>query len=158
VQEGVVWFDDIDPGNGLEREVLVYDGHAVDGAPFAPSTDVFPPWAVPASRFYALERHGDDAFRWVGGDALVELFPSQSDVLEFDAESGPGMRSQPFRLRVEGPDGVELAAAEICARTRVTVTVPGGIRSLLLRATGGGAATPSDHRILNYRVFAAALT
>jgi hypothetical protein len=157
VQEGVAWFDDVDPGNGVEREVLVYDAHDASAARFARPVDVFAPWAVPASGFYALERHGDDTFRWVGGDALVEVFPSRSNVLEFDAESGPGMGSQPFRLRVEGRDGVELAAAEICARTRVTVPVHGGIRSLLLRATGGGAATPGDHRILNYRVFAAAV-
>jgi hypothetical protein len=47
-----------------------------------------------------------------------------------------------------------LANVEVRARTRVTVPVAGGGRSLLLRAAGGGAATAGDQRILNYRVFA----
>jgi hypothetical protein len=153
VQEGVAWFDDIDASNGVEREVSVHDAHAA--SPAEPS-DVFPPWAVAASGFHALECDGGDAFRWVGGDAVVELFVPHPAALEFDAESGPGMRSQTFTLHVEGPHGVELAAAEICGRTRVSVPLTGADagRRLVLRASGGGASTPGDHRILNYRVFA----
>ncbi len=156
VQEGVAWFDDIDPSNGIEREVLVYDAQDAYVAHGAEPADVFPPWAVPTEGFHVLERHGDAVFRWVGGDARIELFPSQRDVLEFDAESGPGMGSQPFSLRVERPDGGTLVSAEICGRTRVTVPLSraDGLRSLLLRAPAGGAPTAGDHRILNYRVFA----
>jgi hypothetical protein len=121
------------------------------------TADVFPAWATAASGFYPLERHAADVFRWVGSDATLTLDPSGTGALEFDAESGPGMRSRPFRLRVLRPGGVEVVSAEVGSRTRVRVPLGDADRplSLLLRAEGGGASVDGDPRTLNFRVFAA---
>jgi len=118
--------------------------------------DVFPAWAVPSSGFYPLERADAGVFRWIGGEAIVKLHPSRDDTLEFDAESGPGMQSRPFRLHVLRSDGGEVVTAEIGSRTRVRVPLGAVDRppSLLLRADGGGASVQGDPRTLNFRVFA----
>lgn|GEM_PF-910817 len=148
--------------------------HALDGGSASPSDprvlnfrvfsitvertgDAFPAWAVPASGFYPVERDAADVFRWVCGDATLELHRVRGDVLEFDAESGPGMGAQPFRLHVVLPDGTELAGAEVGSRTRVRVPLAeaGGVASLILRAEGGGAVIAGDPRTLNFRVLAA---
>jgi hypothetical protein len=120
------------------------------------AADVFPAWALPASGFYPLERQDGEVFRWVCGDAVVELDRACGESLEFDAESGPGMRSLPFRLRIAGPDGADLAEAEIGSRTRVRVPLraAGGAGALLFRAEGGGVSIAGDPRTLNFRVFA----
>ena len=121
------------------------------------TVDVFPAWATAASGFYPLERRDADVFRWVGSDATLTLDPSGTGALEFDAESGPGMRSRPFRLRVLRPGGGEVVSAEVGSRTRVRVPL-GDVdrpRSLLLRAEGGGASVDGDPRTLNFRVFPA---
>lgn len=119
------------------------------------SADVFPAWALPSGGFYPLERNGAELFRWVGGEATIQLDPSHPDALAFDAESGPGMCSRPFRLDVVGGDGATLAGALIGPRTRVWVPLRGTpSASLVLRAQGGGAPTPGDPRTLNFRVFA----
>jgi hypothetical protein len=120
------------------------------------TSDVFPAWAVPAAGFYPAERLDGDLFRWVGSDATVDLDPAHRKVLQFDAESGPGMQSKPFELHVVTSDGVELVCARIGSRTRVRVPlrdVPGA-HSIVLRAPGGGAVIGGDPRTLNYRVFA----
>jgi hypothetical protein len=118
--------------------------------------DVFPSWAVPAAGFHPLERDGAETFRWIGGEAIVELHPSRRDRLEFDAESGPGMRSRPFRLRVVRPDGTELVDLEVGTRTRVVVplAISDRVESIVLRADGGGVTIASDPRNLDFRVFA----
>jgi hypothetical protein len=120
------------------------------------TADVFPAWATPANGFYALERVDADLFRWVGGEATVELCPARPDFLEFDAEAGPGMLSRPFRLRVLGRDGVELVCVKIGSRNRVTVPLreADGSDSISFRAEGGGASVAGDPRTLNFRVFA----
>jgi hypothetical protein len=121
------------------------------------SADVFPPWAVPTTGFYPLERVGNEIFRWVGDEAVVELQPGRADALEFDAESGPGMHSRPFRLRVARSNGDQLVSVEVGSRTRVTVPLRSaeGNDSLRLRAEGGGHRIAGDPRTLNFRVFAA---
>jgi hypothetical protein len=116
--------------------------------------DVFAAWAVPASGFYPPERQDDELFRWARGGATVELDPARRDVLEFDAESGPGMGSKPFELRVTGDGGVELVRAEIGSRTRVRVPLRDAGASLRLNADGGGAVVGGDPRTLDFRVFA----
>ena len=95
-------------------------------------------------------------FRWVGNEATVALHEARGEVLEFDVESGPGMRSQPFRLRVLAPDGRELASTEVGSRTHVAVPLrdAGAADALLLRADGGGFTVAGDPRTLNFRVFA----
>jgi hypothetical protein len=155
VQEGKAWFDDIDPDNGVVERVAVYAADAT--APVDRTLDVFPAWAVPASGFYPLERHEQDVFRWVGGDATLELDGAGHDTLAFDAESGPGMQSEPFLLHVLANGRAEVATAKIGSRTRVRISLgsASGITSLLLRAEGGGRVIGGDPRVLNYRVFAA---
>jgi len=118
--------------------------------------DVFPAWANPVKGFYPLERHAGSVFRWVSGDANVDIHGVHGDELAFDAESGPGLESKPFTLHVIGADGADLAAVEIASRTTVRVPLAGvdGAASLTLRSEGGGRAVKGDPRTLNYRVFA----
>ena len=155
IQEGVAWFDDLDPDNGVAERVVVDDGTASE-PPGETVADVFPAWAVPASGFYPLERHGQDVFRWVGGDARIALHHTGEDTLAFDAEAGPGMRSQPFLLRVLANGRTEIASVEVGSRTTVRVALDraGGCTSLLLSAEGGGHELAGDPRTLNFRVFA----
>jgi hypothetical protein len=119
--------------------------------------DVFPAWAAPAEGFYPLERHAGSAFRWVSGDAVVEVFRIHGDVLTFDAESGPGLESKPFKLHVIGPDGSDVHVTEVASRTKVRVPLASleGAATLTLRAEGGGRPVKGDPRTLNFRVFAA---
>ena len=156
IQEGVAWFDDVDPDNGVAKHVHVGDGTRSEPLPVDRTADVFPAWAVPATGFYPLERHAQDVFRWVRGDASIELHHTGDDALVFDAESGPGMRSQPFLLHVLANSGTEIATAEVGSRTTVRVALDRarGCTSLLLRAEGGGHAIAGDPRTLNFRVFA----
>lgn len=155
IQEGVAWFDDIDPDNGVAEHVDVDGDTRTESPPGERTADVFPAWALPASGFYPLERHAHDVFRWVAGDASIALHHTGDDTLVFDAESGPGMRSQPFRLRVLA-NGTEIATADIGSRTTVRVPLERarGCTSLLLRAEGGGHTIAGDPRMLNFRVFA----
>jgi hypothetical protein len=156
IQEGVAWFDDIDPDNGVAKRVYVDDHTKCEPRDdiVADAADVFPAWAAPASGFYPLERYAQDVFRWVRGDARIELQRTGDDTLVFDAESGPGMQSQPFLLRVLANGHSEIATAEVGARTTVRVALEPGHTSLLLRAEGGGHEIAGDPRTLNYRVFA----
>jgi hypothetical protein len=121
------------------------------------SADVFPAWAVPSNGFHPLERQNGELFRWVGGDAVIELIGARRDALEFDAESGPGMRSQPFALHVVRADGADVVNVQVGSRTRIRVPLDGAsaLDRLVLRGEGGGIAVPGDARILDFRVFAA---
>ena len=119
------------------------------------SEDVFPSWAVPIAGFYPLERHAGSIFRWVSGDASVAIHDGHGDALIFDAESGPGLESKRFVLHVLGPDGRDLATAEVASRTNVRVpldTFENGA-ALTLRVEGGGRVVKGDPRTLNFRVF-----
>lgn len=119
--------------------------------------DVFPAWAAPAGGFYPLERHAGSVFRWVSGDATVAVHRVHGDMLSFDAESGPGLESKPFKLHVIGPDGTDLHTAEVASRTnvRVPLTSLEGAATLTLRAEGGGRPVKGDPRTLNFRLFSA---
>jgi hypothetical protein len=143
-------------GRTYRRDPRVLNFRAFDVS-VARVADVFPAWAVPVRGFYPAERDGDTLFRWVGGDATVDLHGAHGDVLAFDAESGPGMDCAPFTLRVAGPDGRELATAEVAARTTVRVPLRGvpGAGVLTLRANGGGRVVSGDPRVLNFRVLPA---
>jgi hypothetical protein len=118
--------------------------------------DVFPAWANAARGFYPLERHADTAFRWAAGDATIAIHRAHGDMLSFDAESGPGLGSKPFTLRVAGPDGTDIAATEVASRTTVSVPLEsfGGALTLTLHADGGGHAVDGDPRTLDFRIFA----
>lgn len=119
--------------------------------------DVFPAWATPGPGFYPLENHAGSAFRWVSGDAAVAVYGVHGDVLAFDAESGPGLESKPFKLHVIAPDGSDIHTAEIASRTKVRIPLAAlqGAATLTLRSEGGGRPVKGDPRTLNYRVFAA---
>ena len=117
--------------------------------------DVFPAWANPARGFYPLEQRNGSAFRWVCGDATVAIDAVHANELTFDVESGPGLESKPFVLRVVGPDGGDMLRAEIAARTTVSVPLDALDEAavLTLRAQGGGHVVSGDPRTLNFRIF-----
>jgi hypothetical protein len=121
------------------------------------AADVFPAWATPVSGFYSLEQDGNRLFRWVKGDARIALAPAAQKSLRFDVESGPGLASKPFKLRVFDSDDVEIASEEIGSRSTVAVPLDkakkGG--TLVLKAEGGGRVVPGDNRVMNFRIFGA---
>jgi hypothetical protein len=121
------------------------------------TADVFPAWAVPRGGFYPLERHAGTTFRWIGGEATVDVHGSHPEWLVFEAESGPGFGSASFALHVVAGDGTLLVTAEIASRTvvRVPLAASAHAATLTLRADGRSRPVPGDARTLNYRVFAA---
>jgi hypothetical protein len=118
--------------------------------------DVFPVWARPACGFYPAERCEGDVFRWVCGEATVELASARGQTLRFGVEPGPGMNSMPFVLHIVS-GAREILRAVIAERTTVEVPL-GGLNdatTLQLQADGGGRLVVGDPRALDFRVFAA---
>jgi hypothetical protein len=106
--------------------------------------------------WYHLEETGNDTFRWVNNDAEIVVTDAAATTLEIDAERGPGVRSQPLRLAVLGPDGDELARYVLEARQRISIQLPAPAAvpyAITLHADGGGATMPGQPRVLNFRVF-----
>jgi len=165
IQEGVAWFDDIDPRNGVSATVLV-QGPARIGASAAPlpasdgRVDIAPQSDALAlgDGWYPLEWEGATLFRWVADSAQVyvaALRPVRHD-LRLVLEPGPGVGLRPFRLTAHLSDGREIGAAIVAGKSSVTFTLPAESPRLFdvsLHAAGGGAASPGDDRTLNYRVF-----
>ena len=105
VQEGVAWFDDIDPNNGMTAHVSVYDPATTQPRR---RTSYRPPttsrWAKAGTRSNAR------ATRYFGGSAngatvhVAALRPVRH-VLRIVAEPGPGVGLQPFTLTARLRDG-----------------------------------------------------
>jgi hypothetical protein len=156
VQDGIAWFDDIDPDNGAAGRVTVWDA----GRRAAPAGEIFTDAGDLAlgSGWYPLEREGERAFRWVENDAAVHvaaLRPVQHALCML-VEPGPGVAPQPLRLsaRIEG--GGELGTATLRSTELVRFALPPAspaVFTVVLSAAGGGRQSPNDARVLNFRVF-----
>jgi hypothetical protein len=166
VQEGVAWFDDVDPRNGVAQDVLVYDQSAASGGGLTvadagePARDIVSDAGDTAlgAGWHALERDGNDAFRWVENGAVVHvaaLLPVRH-ALRIVVEPGPGVGSAPFSLCARLADGREIGTATVSGRQTVSFALPvesPRVFSVALFAPGGGKPSPGDSRVLDFRVF-----
>ena len=108
--------------------------------------------------WHGLEREAGGVFHWVNTDAEIVITrpPDKPMRIVLEAESGPGMRSEPFELWLCDEQGARLGAATISYRHQVSFDLPsmekdGAIFRLV--APSGGVATPPDSRLLYFRVF-----
>jgi hypothetical protein len=107
------------------------------------------------SGWYDFETFHGGSFRWVKNDAEIQA-GSHEDRFKFlilDVEPGPGM-AVPLHFHVVS-DGKELTKVDVSGRQ--TIKVPMGTtetpRVIRLHVDGEGKPTPTDQRILNFRVF-----
>ncbi len=108
--------------------------------------------------WYPVEYFLRETFRWVANDAelIIHAPTGTRHTLSLEIEPGPGLRSQPFMLRVLDDAGRTVAAAEVKGREVVKIMLPiAQERSAVFRlhVDGGGHPTPNDPRTLNFRVF-----
>ncbi len=109
--------------------------------------------------WYQVETYQGETFCWIANDAeLVIARPTgQRSTLNLEVEPGPGLNGQPLKLQALDQAGQIVAtAAQAIGRQTVEMTLPisPGQRAVFrLHVEGGGAPTPNDPRILNFRVF-----
>ncbi|MDB5069327.1 MAG: hypothetical protein JWM87_438 [Candidatus Eremiobacteraeota bacterium] len=113
--------------------------------------------------WHPLERDRDEMFRWAGDDALLyaPVFAAVDHRLLLEVEPGPGVGSQPFALEVYDGAGALLGTFTVRGRETLDLVLAASLpvmHRLRLHVVGGGARTPGDERVLNYRAFRITLT
>lgn len=110
--------------------------------------------------WYPAETFQGLTFRWVSNNAEMTLNPPNDnrviDGLSFTAETGPGVSSQPFELRLVGAEQQVIATATVRGNEKIRFNLLTPITSktlLRLVVEGGGKPIPGDLRILNLRIF-----
>jgi GSCFA family len=108
--------------------------------------------------WHPVERDRGTLFRWAGDDAMlyVPVFAAVDHRLLLDVEPGPGVGSQPFALEVYDGEDALLATFTVGGRQTLDLTLAASLpvmHRLRLHVVGGGARTPGDERVLNYRAF-----
>jgi len=109
--------------------------------------------------WYPVERYSQgEAFRWVADDAelLVRLPIGPPPMLVLEAEAGPGVGWQPFRVQLLGESDQVEAETDVETRAMIAIHIPADgppERRLRLRVLDGGLPVDNDPRILNFRVF-----
>jgi hypothetical protein len=108
-----------------------------------------------------LETFNRDHFRWVENDAQIMISPAKSGDVELSltAEAGPGTGGQCL-LKVLDRSGRQVAAATLGSKQTVKMFLPtegGTVNEYRLHVDGGGKRIATDPRILNFRVFDAAV-
>ena len=111
--------------------------------------------------WYEVESYDGQTFKWASNDArlVVRGRTTQRTRLVLDAAPGPGEGGSAGVLHLLDSGGRELGAATISQRQTVSFpleAVPGP-QTYVLHIDHGGAVTPSDPRILNFRVFSVSL-
>jgi len=104
-----------------------------------------------------IEIFRGERFRWVENDAQILIAPQKTGDLEvsLEVEAGPGVGRQCL-LKALDASGRQVAAVLVEGRKTVSLFVPletGKPNEFRLHVDGGGRRTPSDPRILNFRVF-----
>jgi hypothetical protein len=108
--------------------------------------------------WYGREADERGCFHWVNTDAEIVITRPSSDAdhLILEVESGPGMRVEPFELKLYDEAGALVGTATVSYRHDVRFDLPpvsGDGALFRLIAPSGGRDLPSDPRILNFRVF-----
>jgi hypothetical protein len=154
VQDGVAWFDDIDPDNGVAASVGIW----VDSLPSEQRNDI-----LPTSRDVALgdgwfdaETHAGSTFRWASNDAAVHIaaLTPHAHLLQLVVEPGPGLGGKPLHLTASTADGRLLGDATVTSRSAVAFMLPPErphAFTVVLHVEGGGLIGAGDPRTLNFR-------
>jgi hypothetical protein len=126
IQEGVAWFDDIDPDNGATESVTVWD----EGEHTSPPCDIVPDAEDIAlgAGWQPVEREGGRAFRWVENDAVVHvaaLNPVHHALCAL-VEPGPGVAPAPLLLTARLGDGAEIGSISVESKQVVRFPLPAG--------------------------------
>lgn len=132
-----------------------------DGRPTLGPNDIASPEAgvVFGRAWYGVERNPQgEVFRWVGDDAvmLVQSPMGRSRALCLEIEPGPGVRSEPFDLRILNEEGLTVARGRVEGRRLIHLALPlerGRAHGFRFLTTGGGELLAGDPRIMNFRVF-----
>jgi hypothetical protein len=108
--------------------------------------------------WHRLEEAAGERFRWASQDAelLLRITPANYQ-LSLLAEPGPSLGNRPFTLIVRDSGQGEIARRRISGLAWIQFPVPmpeGAVAKLAFSVEGEGAATGSDPRVLNFRVFA----
>jgi hypothetical protein len=114
------------------------------------------------SGWHALERTGDDRFRWAYYDTELKIRINEGRLaLAMLVEPGPTLGFKPFDLIAQIKDGPVIGRARVDGLTYVEFALPikhGEMTSVILNAESGGSycgiEMPGDSRTLNYRVLA----
>lgn len=109
----------------------------------------------------ALETFQGEHFRWVDNDAQISIHGPQTGDAELSLalEAGPGVGGK-CQIDVLDPSGGRVSAAVVEGRATVKFLLPvqrGTAAEFRLHVDGGGRRISSDPRILNFRVFRAAV-
>ena len=111
--------------------------------------------------WYPLETYDGQTFRWANNDATIVVHAPTTDRsrLQLDVEPGPGEGGRPGVLRLLDSSGRELGSVTLGGRQTTSFPLKTSARSetYVLHIDGGGTQIPSDPRILDFRVFSAAL-
>lgn len=112
--------------------------------------------------WYPLETVKGETFRWVRNDArLVVRAPKNEHAqLKLLVQAGPSLASSPLRLDVRDKKGVSVGSASVKDRATMyfTIDLVQGSNIFVLHADDAGdKKAPNDTRVLNFRVFRAAL-
>jgi hypothetical protein len=126
--------------------------------------DVLPPTRDIAlgPNWFPLERDETSVFRWAENDAVIHvaaLVPC-SHVLRLVLEPGPGAARKGLTLTARLLAAEVLRSTQLAGKSAVPIELPPSrprVYSVELHADGGGARCPGDPRILNFRLFEAAL-
>jgi hypothetical protein len=108
--------------------------------------------------WYGAERDDGGPFRWLHteGELVMTKLDAQPKSLEIDCEAGPGMKCEPFELKLLDEKGVQVGVAVVSYRHTITFAIsPAKVAGTSFRLVSppGGASIPPDDRILNLRVF-----
>ena len=124
-----------------------------------PSADILvgSPLGKLGRNWWPLETGTNTSFRWArsGAEILFAALDPVVHTLKLSIEPGPGVGVKPFALEVLDA-GDLVATVEIKGKQLVCVPLPPGgpkVFRLELRAKSGGAPTPGDSRVLDFRVF-----
>ena len=106
-----------------------------------------------ANSWYTLEEYGGETFRWVNNHAEVVLI-GEDVTFSMELEPGPGANGVPLHLNVVGENSQSLHSFEVRHRQTIRFRIFASTGSQFrFQVRGGGAPTPGESRILNFRVF-----
>lgn len=129
----------------------------------APRAEIVSPDAEIAFGYgwYPVERFGNATFRWANNDAeiIVAAVQPVEYHLEFVLEPGPGVGTKPFDLEISA-NGDRLSTVKVKGKEAIRVPLPStrpSVYRVTLHVAAGGASAPGETRILNFRLFSAAI-
>jgi hypothetical protein len=126
--------------------------------------DVLPPTRDIAlgANWFPVEGERTNVFRWCENDGVVNaaVLEPHRHVLRLVIEPGPGVGSKALKLTAGLAGGEVLKTVTLTGKEVVRIELPSEFPraySIVLHADGGGSPSPRDPRILNFRLFEAAI-